>query len=912
MFSLRFMFALVPLFISFSLNLLAEENRPQQAGEQFFEKKIRPLFHQHCISCHGAKKQEASLRLDRRSDAFKGGDNGKVFVPGHPGESRLLEVLKHDENDLQMPPKEKLSEEKIRTIANWIQQGAPWPVDLEAESEQKIRPEDHWAFQPFQKVRIPSVGNQNWVKNPIDAFILSRLEQKNLTPSEPAKPYELIRRIKMDLVGLPLRYEEVQSFLKDTSSGKVASLVDRYLSSRQYGERWARHWLDVARYADSKGYVFQEDVRYPYSYTYRNYVIDAFHSDVPFDQFIKEQLAADYLKKAENDPSLAGLGFLTVGRRFRNSSHDIYDDRIDVMMRGFMGLSVTCARCHDHKYDPVSMEDYYALYGVFASSQEPKNLPVIGTIPDTPESRRYQSELAKRQQQVNAYVTQQTNVMSAKMRSLAKDYLLQIAWETKTNPKDPKPKWNVKEVKTPLRLRWQRALRDQVSPEHPIAGPFRIGLALGNESFSEQLQQRLKTPKAKASVNPVVLQWLQERKPQTRYELASVYADLFQSIEQKAKQFQKEKKPLPKAEEDIRKLFYEQTKIEHEEFVRIFDRAQRNKYRELEKKVAQWKVESPDAPPRAMILQDSKNLYNPYVFQRGNPGRRGETVPRRFLTHFGNEKELPFQIGSGRLELAEAIINHPLTARVIVNRVWMHHFNEGLVRTPDDFGLRGNVPTHPELLDWLAQELIRNHWSVKFLHRLILQSNTYQQSSRQRDVGIERDPENLLLWRMNLRRVEFEAMRDSLLYVSGQLELKPFGKPVRWNTPQANNRRTLYLFVDRNNLPGLYRAFDFANPDASTGQRPRTTVPQQALFGMNAPFVIEQSRRLVQHAKLDQHDTSAEKIRQLYRMVLARDPNETELSVALAYVKSQQDAKLNRYQKLAHVLLMSNELHFID
>ena len=470
-----------------------------------------------------------------------------------------------------------------------------------------------------------------------------------------------MRRLKYDLLGLPPTIEELQAFQNDTSSDAYAKLIDRYLASPHFGERWARHWLDVSRYADTKGYVFQEDRNYPDAWRYREWVINALNQDLPYDQFIVRQIAADQASENEND--LHAMGFLTLGRRFLNNSHDIIDDRIDVVTRGLMGLTVACARCHDHKYDPVPTADYYSLYGVFASSHEPKDAP------------------------------------------------------------------------SPLRM------------------------------------------------------------------------------------------------------------------------------------------------------VDKENLFQPVVFLRGSAGSRGEKVPRQFLKVIEREEREPFQNGSGRLEMAKKIASNenPLTARVWANRVWGYLIGHHLVRTPSDFGVRSDPPTHPELLDWLATSLMEDHWSTKNLIRKIVSSKTYQQASGVTPEIAEQDPENMLISHMNRRRVDFETLRDSMLAVSKQLDATLGGQSVKITEQPYPKRRTVYAFIDRQNLPGLFRTFDFAGPDTHSPQRFETNVPQQALFLLNSPFVMEQAEAIQQ--KLPKGEIS-NGIRELYHRVLQRDPSHNELQIASAYLES--------------------------
>ncbi len=568
----------------------------------------------------------------------------------------------------------------------------------------------------------------------------------------------MIRRLKFDLLGLPPTPDEVASFESDVSADAYEKLIDSFLASPRYGERWGRHWLDVARYADTKGYVFTDERRFPYSYTYRDYVIRAFNEDLPYDQFIVQQLAADQLNgrpdtlvgpsvaqpdknvgPTEDKRYLAAMGFLTLGRRFLNNTHDIIDDRIDVTMRGLQGLTVGCARCHDHKFDPIPQKDYYSLYGVFASSVEPKELPLIAEVERTPEGEAFEKELTKRTELVEKY---------------------------------------------------REAHKDE--------------LAAKNRKFQDEM-------------------------------------------------------------------------------------------RKLQKDVDLWQATAAGSPARAMILEDVPAPKTPHVFLRGNPNNLGPEVPRQFPEVLAGDKRKPFDMGSGRLELARAIASkdNPLTARVMVNFLWMHHFGEGLVRTPGDFGTRGESPTHPELLDWLARTFMDNGWSVKKMHREILLSNSYQQVSEDNVKAAALDPENRLLWKMNRHRLEFEPLRDSFLAIARRLDAKS----------------------DRQNLPGLFRTFDFASPDTATPQRHSTTVPQQALFLMNSPFVIEQAKHLAARPDVIALTKYEERIDRMHRLAYGRPAEAEEIALGLKFLANVgEDAgkKLSAWEQYAQVLMLANEFAFVD
>jgi hypothetical protein len=687
------------------------------------------------------------------------------------------------EGERPMPPKQPLPADAVAALTEWVKAGAHYPADAKATQVGPAAVKTHWAFRPVQDPPVPKLSAQYSVlSNPIDAFILAKLDANGLKPSPPADRRTLIRRAYFDLVGLPPTYEEVEAFVADPSPNAYGRLIDKLLASPHYGERWGRHWLDLARYSDSKGYVFTEERKYPFAYTYRDYVIRAFNEDKPYNRFVVEQLAADKLPLGEDRSPLAALGFLTLGRRFSNNIHDIIDDRIDVVTRGLMGLTVACARCHDHKYDPVPIADYYSLYGVFASTVEPKDLPLIGEVKPSEEYDEFVAELAKRE------------------KALADFRAKRIAAKT--------------------------------AAFGGLAGP---GAAV-------------------------------VRRPE-----------------------------------------------------RLLNRADRNESNQLQKKIDQLKANSPAAPPRAMAVADAPQPTEPVVFLRGNPGNRGPAVPRRMPAAVSGPQRKPFADGSGRLELARAIASpdNPLTARVFVNRVWAHHFGSPLVRTPSDFGTRSDPPTHPELLDWLAARFVEDGWSVKRLHKRMMLSAAYQQASDTRPELLQADLENRLLGRANRKRADFEYLRDGLLAVSGKLDRTLYGRSVDLFARPYTTRRSVYAFVDRQNLPGTLRAFDFPSPDLHSPQRPVTTVPQQALFLMNSPFAAEQAKAVVARGDVAWTFTADEQVRRIYRAVLSRDPSADELKLARQFVaevgKSKPTAgQLGPWVLFAQVLLLSNEFAFVD
>lgn len=601
----------------------------------------------------------------------------------------------------------------------------------------------HWAFQLVVAPPVPEVQQREWPAGDLDRFLLAGLEAKGLQPAPSVDRRTLLRRVYIDLIGLSPSYDEVAAFVADArpDGEALAEVVDALLARPQYGERWGRYWLDLARYADTKGYVFQENRNYPFAYTYRDWVVRALNEDMPYDRFLRLQIAADQVEGARTT-DLAAMGFLTVGRRFLNKKYDIIDDRIDVLTRSSLGLTVACARCHDHPFDPIPTTDYYALFGVFDSSIEPESLPKIGEVAPGKAGEAYLAELGKRVDHVHAYLTEQI--------------------EGYTPPED--------------RLDFQMA------------------------------------------------KWAGK-----------------------------------------------------------MERKQRDEFKKRIGKVTAWQTESPHAPARAMVMNDRPKPVPSAVLKRGSPGRRGEAVERRFLTVLSAGEPKPFADGSGRLNLAAAIADpaNPLTARVMVNRVWFHHMGQALVRTQSDFGLRTELPEQAALLDFLAHQLVADAWSLKALHRRILLSSAYRMQDRIDPAAFDKDPDNRWYWRGNRQRLDFEAMRDGLLQASGKLDLTLGGKPVTITTAPFAPRRTIYAQIDRQNLPGLFRTFDLAGPDAHAPQRAETTTPQQSLFLMNSPFVLQ----LAKHLEKDAAAVS-DPIGWLYRRVLLRDPIALERAEASSFLEN--------------------------
>ncbi len=787
-----------------------------------------------------------------------------------------------------------------------------------------LHAEEHWALQPIRAVDPPQVQAKAWSRTRIDRFILAKLEAANLRPTPEADQRTLLRRAYVDLIGLPPTAAEVRQFENNPSPTAYEAMLERLLARPEYGERWARHWLDVARYADTPGYEEGSVGTYPFAFTYRDYVIRSLNEDPSFKQLIREQLAADQLALDEKAAwKLAAMGFLTLGPRFNHSRHEIIDDRIDVLSRGFMGLTIACARCHDHKFDPIPTDDYYGLYGIFASSSEPNYaaLPKVGSWQGSfKRYRAFRNQLRERQVKLEVFQKRMHRRIRQQMLEQLGDYLhyLVIA--------DPRHAADSLEAVQDLR----RALRGPtpygpgviVNWEHRIAANGTSDPIFGAWNALVQLPQTEFARKAAITLdklttgNRLVLEKLRGRPLTSMVEVAEVYADLLNRAEGRWQQWRKanpEATQLPNpAWESLRQVLYASDSplvFDIDTARDYYTDEEFNQYMARKRQLNELFLNYADvAAPRAMVLQDRSNPANAQVFARGNPERPVREAPRHFPEALAHVSRKAFTHGSGRLELAEAIASdhNPLTPRVIVNRVWRWHFGRGLVETTSDFGMRGETPSHPKLLDDLAARFVANGWSLKWLHREIMTSATYRQASRRTSAATDPDPDNRLLSRMRPRRLGFEALRDAILLVSGQLDRTIGGQGIEaFDQP----RRSLYLHIDRQDLPAVRRAFDFPSADLSAARRSETTTPQQALFFLNSPFVQRAVENILEQLDANQLENRSDVIVALYEQILSRPPKQEERIAAQNYL---ENVPKNGLTDLAHALLASNEFMFVD
>jgi hypothetical protein len=860
----------------------------------FFENKIRPIFADNCYKCHSPAngKVKGGLELDWKGGWEKGGDSGPALVAGDPEKSLLIKAVRYTDPDLQMPPKgDKLSPGQVNELVAWVKMGAPDPRLTRPNYGAMVATgsgTNHWAFKPLSKAAPPSVKNEAWVKNDIDRFVLAKLEAAGLTPNEPADKHALIRRTYFDLIGLPPTPEQVNAFLADNSPEAFEKVVDELLRSPRYGERWGRHWLDLARYSDTKG---QNDRRressiYPYAWTYRDYVIQAFNEDKPYNRFVLEQLAADQLNLGTNSAALAALGFLTLGDHFNGNINDIINDRIDVTSKAFLGLTVSCARCHDHKFDPIPQADYYSLYGIFASSVEPLAKPAIGNPSANPHYAEYVARRKALDERLLKVRAENMAVAFGDYKRLAGVYL----FATHLPDKEAAAYLVKTGGDTNVLKHWQQITRGGGRQAASIFFLWNALSRIPDARFPIQAPRflaNLERNERARQLNPYLLQAFAGRAPRSLAEAAVIYGTLFSN-------------PDPAWQANLAAILGDVV-------LRFVPPRKRAQLFAIRQQSDLLEMADPGAPARAPVLLDSPSPKDSPIFIRGEAENHGPVVPRRFLSVLSGSDRPAFHHGSGRLELAEAIASkdNPLTARVLVNRVWMHHFGEGIVTTPDDLGNQSAPPSHPELLDYLARRFMDEGWSIKKLHRLILLSATYQESSQNNVASAEKDPFNRLLWRANVRRLDFEPLRDSILYMAGHLDLTVGGHPVdlsegthkstRGGAAMLNRfrefhlagafRRTIYGYVDRGDLLEEYNTFDFANPSAPMGKRYETTVPQQALFLMNSPLVLEQVRKVVGREEFRDQKSPRDRIRYLYALFFQRPPTEEEIRAGLEFIR---------------------------
>jgi hypothetical protein len=870
----------------------AQSSDHDQAGTELFEKKIRPVLATRCYVCHSASspKVQGGLWLDTRDGLRKGGNSGSPIVPGDPDASLLIKALRHTDQALKMPPGKPLKSEIVADFEQWIRMGAPDPRTGKQTTSRDLissKAREFWSFQKPKMPNVPVVADNGRVRTPVDNFILAKLQEAKLTMSAEADKRTLIRRATYDLTGLPPSSFEIADFLNDKSSGAFEKVVDRLLASPHYGEQWGRHWMDVSRYADTR----DRGSRFAFAYTYRDWVIRALNEDMPYNDFVRKQVAADRMD-LKDKRDLAALGFITLGRSVPKGEHDMIDDRIDAITRGLLGLTVTCARCHDHKFDPIPTRDYYSFYGIVANSKEPIEYPLVGKEDEnSPLVLQYREGMAKRLKAIDAFKVKRHAELVAEFRlaTWMERYLVAAQQGSKMSNTELEKLSRERDYNLFVLHRWRDYLNRTREEHDGVFAAWHAFAAIPSDRFAAQAPGVLQGLPSNA--NAEVVKAFTAKPPASMEDVAKTYSEVLAKFDS----------PSPNkdgAAEALRLALRGDntpTNIPLADFMKIRGPGgDDNIIRGLDDAVLSWQAECAfrGLPPRAMALEDPEHPVKSYVFIRGNPNNIGVEAPRQFLTVLSKEPK-PFLNGSGRLELANAIATeeNPLTARVIVNRVWQWHFGRGLVSTPSDFGTRGDPPSHPELLDYLAKRFIDEGWSLKKLHKWVMLSSTYQQSSRDRVDARNIDPENKLVWRMNRQRLPYESLRDSALFVSGQLDPTMGGLPFALTARPVEPRRTVYAYVERGRLPGELNTFDFANPESHSPQRFLTSVPQQALYLMNSPFIAEEAKHLINRSEIRFARDDRARVATLYKVVFGREASREEIDDALSYIAGERGHK---------------------
>jgi len=1107
----------------FALTGFAPADEPQSV--EFFEKRIRPLFAARCFDCHGADQAESELRLDSRADMLEGGSRGAALMPGDPDKSLLIRAVNHADT-LAMPPKEKLSQREINDLTAWVKAGAVWPegdkpkaatkkpnakaaaTAMQFTDEQK----NFWAFQPMTVPPVPKIQNQKTkIETPIDRFIVSELETRGLQPADLADKRTLIRRATFDLIGIPPTPDEVAEFLADNEPDAFPRVIDRLLASPRYGERWGRHWLDVARYGDSNG--LDENLAHANAFRYRDWVISAFNRDLPYDEFVREQIAGDLLPPDgdPNDPVVAArqndrltaTGFLVIGAKMLAEDDplkmqmDIVDEQVDTIGKAFMGLTLGCARCHDHKYDPIPMADYYSLAGIFKSTKTMNNFSVVAQWQERPlaspavlqQISEQKQHITAKQGEVNQLVAKSNEQLLDEARARVAEYVQAAAreiyldktsrsfgaeFDKRADKTAPPPdgvqiieaenyqrgnaiklstgygegigvilsngngEWTAEyDVTVPtagiyqIEVRYAAAdsrptqlslngnvlkpdaLRDVTGSWHPdtqrwhvegshefkaganVIRLFRrpplphIDKLLIARVFSSTAQAAGRGPdkldqSAVASAAPLsplrpafISQWrrllektlddattpfadwrallmsLEQADAAKRIEAAPSLLSLADKIaselsavltawkELKATDAGKSATELPDVrQETLRKLLF--NTVESSPFALpknaedYFADDAKTSLKSRRDEIKQLEAAMPKLP-EVMAVSEGVIEDLPLHLRGNHTTLAKDKQPRRFPRIIAGEQQKALAADrSGRLEFARWLTEptHPLTARVAVNRIWQGHFGEAFVRSPDNFGLLGDKPTHPELLEWISQRFIAAGWSMKLLHREVMLSSAYQMQTTFSEAAFLADPDNRLWWRRNRRRLEVEAIRDSLLAVSGRLENSMGGtllpSPNRGyvtgtanNYPQIynSNRRSVYLPVIRSALYELYQVFDFAEPSVMNGKRDSTTIATQALFMLNSQIVAEQARELALQLLAQPDLDDSARIRKVFFTCYQREPLSSETSRSLDLLNRLEaaqpeaapaDRRLAAWRGLCRTLLAANEFLFVE
>jgi len=898
-----FRFSGLALFACLGPSVCADDVVPDGAALEFFEKNVRPILVKHCYECHAAGEVNGGLRLDSRAGVMTGGDTGPSLVAGEPDQSLLIEAVRYKNRDLQMPPQKALTTAQIGVLEKWVAMGAPDPrieapdvADSGSAGMSTAEGRNFWSFRPVSNPPVPDVSDESWVRNPIDAFVLAQLEARGLRPAPAADKRTLIRRITYNLIGLPPTPEEVAAFLADDSEDAYNKVMERLLQSPHYGVRWGRHWLDVARYADSNG--LDENLAFGLAWRYRDYVVDAFNNDKPFDRFMVEQLAGDLLPEA-NQETRTATSFLVLGAKvlaepdMEKLVMDTVDEQLDTTGKAFLGMTFGCVRCHDHKFDPLTHADYYALAAIFKSTRtfaETRTGVIkhwhqhsFATEEDKAKLKEIDAEIAKKKSAASSFKSKAIGRLREAARARATEYLVAA---TKFEPSAPLAV--VEAIAAPLelhpRILHHTRLHLEYNQDDPFFSQWHSLVAAGD---ADGVDKHFRTVFAEAEAAYVAAQKMDPpQKTLTDVRLRTAREALY----------------------DLSGFLAVPPKVEF-----AFDEKTLAEYYQLEDEARILESNAPDEPA-AMGVGEQTILASLPIHIRGSHLNLGNPVAREFPEVMRTSTVRPvFPAGqSGRLEFARwmSSTQHPLSARVFVNRVWGWHFGRGIVGTTENFGQLGDRPSHPELLDWLARRFMESGWSVKDQHRLILSSSAYQMASvhpaEQRSSAaaanlievnpIEGDPENLLLWKFRLQRLEAEQIRDSVLAVSGRLDMAIGGKTVplrnrqfvfnhtsKDHTKYDSLRRALYLPVIRNNVYSLFSQFDFPDPTMPTGHRSSTVVAPQALLMMNSDLVMDSASSMASML-LDRGRDNTERVQMAYARTVGRPPSAGETQRAIAFV----------------------------
>jgi hypothetical protein len=1084
---------LISTYLTTSIPLHGAE--PSAAGIEFFEKKVRPLLITQCYDCHSTgKKKRGGLLLDSKSGVLKGGDNGPIVVPGKPELSRLIQAVGY-KDDLKMPKNGKLADEQIAVLTEWVKMGAPQPDDgktVKADTFDLEKRRQFWSFQPIKRVAPPEVKDRDWPTNEIDRFILGKLEAAGLRPAAGADKRTFLRRVTFDLIGLPPTPAEIDAFLADNSPQAYEKVVDRLLASPAHGERWARHWLDLVRFAETLGHEF--DFEMPEAHLYRDYVIRALNADVPYDQFVMEHIAGDLMPKPRRHPtegfneSILGTGFWFLGEAkhspvdLRGDGADRRDNQIDVFAKTFLGLTVSCARCHDHKFDPIPTKDYYSLASYLQSSRfqrafldDPERIGA--PVRKLKELQRQANPLAvalsakvlaERLDGLSSTLLAASGIAKEKPAHLdewlrawrptevsQEDHLFHV-WQQLADPAIKKEEFVDRKRDLLARFK-KRAESVAASAEHytvfedfrhgyrdwfvtgdafgsapstmgdmalhlesnvpvrKLIGPHRAHSGLVSPRLQGDLRSRTFTIEKKhilyrisgrgARVNLIIDGFQQIRDPiygvltfpvesgdrpvwivqnvgmwvglkayievlddgngeacldrvlfsddgrpseaPNRLWVRLLEDPAVDSVDVLARKYQEllldtvklwRDGKLPTGEEGADRVALLNAILASPLLSTLSSAAaarpseDRDRLKEIMSRYRQEEAALP-LPRRGMAMADGTGV-NEYVHIQGLHKNHGPEAPRRFLTVLAGDRQPAPEKGSGRLELARRMLDgsDPLLPRVIVNRLWHHHFGKGLVASPDDFGVQGQRPTHPELLDWLASEFVKQGWSLKKMHRLMVLSSAYRMASRSDAKTEEADPLNNLLHRMPIRRLEAEAIRDSMLAVSGRLDRTMYGRgplpyltefsvgrgrPSKSGTLDGDGRRSIYLNVRRNFLNPMFLAFDYPIPFTTIGRRSVSNVPAQALTMLNNPFVIQQAERWSKRVLDESGKSTKERITSMYVTAFGRPPTDAETKDALTFLEEQSEEygkadDPRAWADLCHVLFNVKEFIFLN